>query len=241
MNPSPPRPPNLDVDPAARHRSPDQPALIDIVLPCLDEAGALPWVLERIPATARAIVVDNGSQDGSPDIARAAGALVVHATRRGYGAACDAGLRAATAELVAFCDCDASLDPGDALRLAAPVSAGRADLVVGRRRPVARGAFPLPARMANLELARRIRRRTGLPIHDLGPMRVGRRVELLALAVEDRRSGYPLEVLVRAADAGWRIEECDLDYHPRVGRSKVTGTVRGSWQAVRDMSAVLAS
>ena len=214
---------------------------IDIVLPCLDEAGALPWVLARIPAHARAIVVDNGSRDGSPEIARAMGALVVEATQRGYGAACDAGLRAATAELVAFCDCDASLDPGDVLRLAVPILAGSADLVVGRRRPVSRGAFPLPARIANLELARRVRRRTGLPIHDLGPMRVGRRIELLALAVQDRRSGYPLEVVVRASDAGWRIEECDLDYHPRVGRSKVTGTVRGSWQAVRDMSAVLAT
>ena len=215
--------------------------MLDIVLPCLDEAGALPWVLARIPAGARAIVVDNGSTDGSPEVARAAGAMVVHAPQRGYGAACDAGLRAATADLVAFCDCDASLDPVDALRLSAAVRDGRADLVVGRRRPTARGAFPLPARVANLELARRIRRRTGLPIRDLGPLRVGRRTDLLALAVTDRRSGYPLEVLVRAADAGWRIEEADLDYHPRVGRSKVTGTARGAWQAVRDMTAVLSS
>jgi glycosyltransferase involved in cell wall biosynthesis len=213
---------------------------LDIVLPCLDEAGALPWVLERLPVGARAIVVDNGSSDGSPDVARALGATVVIAPRRGYGAACDAGLRAASAEVVAFCDCDASLDPGDALRLADAVFAGTADLVLARRRAVARGAFPWPARVANLELARRIRRRTRLPLHDLGPLRVARRQALLDLGVTDRRSGYPLETLVRAADAGWRIEERDVDYHPRVGRSKVTGTVRGSWQAVRDMSAVLA-
>jgi glycosyltransferase involved in cell wall biosynthesis len=213
---------------------------LDLVLPCLDEAGALPWVLDRIPAGVRAIVVDNGSTDGSPDIARARGALVVEATRRGYGAACHAGLMAATADVVAFCDCDASLDPADALRLAASVFEGSADLVVGRRRAVARGAFPLPARVANVELARRIRRRTGLPLHDLGPLRVARRQELLALGLVDRRSGYPLEMLVRAADAGWRVRESDVDYHPRVGKSKVTGTVRGSWQAVRDMSAVLA-
>lgn len=218
------------------------PALVrlDIVLPCLDEAGALAWVLDRIPVGARAIVVDNGSSDGSAQIARARGALVVEEARRGYGAACHAGLAAAQADVVAFCDCDASLDPGDALRLAAPVFAGTADLVVGRRRAVARGAFPLAARVANVELARRIRRRTGVPLHDLGPLRVGRRLDLLGLGIEDRRSGYPLEMLVRAADAGWRVRECDVDYHPRVGRSKVTGTVRGSWHAVRDMSAVLA-
>ena len=214
MNPSPARPPNLDVDSSARPHNAAGTPFIDIVLPCLDEAGALPWVLDRIPANARAIVVDNGSQDGSPDIARAAGALVVEATRRGYGAACDAGLRAATADLVAFCDCDASLDPGDALRLAMPIVNGLADLVVGRRRAVSRGAFPLPARIANIELARRIRRRTGLPIRDLGPMRVGRRTELLALGVEDRRSGYPLETLVRASDLGWRIEGSAIGLSP---------------------------
>lgn len=225
----------MTVDPSA-----SVPVRLDIVLPCLDEAGALPWVLDRIPAGARAIVVDNGSTDGSPDIARARGALVVEASRRGYGAACHTGLEAASADVVAFCDYNTSLNPADALRLAGSVFDGTADLVVGRRRAVARGAFPLPARVANLELARRIRRRTGLPLHDLGPLRVGRRRDLLALGLEDRRSGYPLEMLVRAADAGWRVREDDVDYHPRVGRSKVTGTVRGSWQAVRDMSAVLA-
>ena len=215
--------------------------MIDIVLPCLDEAGALPWVLARIPDDARAIVVDNGSSDGSAAIARAHGALVVTARRRGYGAACDAGLRAATADLVAFCDCDASLDPGDVIRLAQPVRAGDADLVVGRRRAVGRGAWPLTPRIANWELARRIRRRTGLPVTDLGPLRVARREALLGLGIEDRRSGYPLETLVRAVDAGWRIEQHDVAYRPRVGRSKVTGTVLGCIHAVRDMSAVLAS
>ena len=216
------------------------PADLDIVLPCLDEAGALPWVLARIPAGARAIVVDNGSRDGSPELARDLGATVVLAPRRGYGAACDAGLRAATAAVVAFCDCDASLDPGDAARLAEQVRVGAADLVVGRRRPVARGAWPLTARLANLELARRIRRRTGLALTDLGPLRVARREGLLGLEVDDRRSGYPLEVLLRAADAGWRVQQVDVDYHPRIGRSKVTGTPLGAWRAVRDMSAVLA-
>ncbi len=212
------------------------PAL-DIVLPCLDEADALPWVLSRIPASARAIVVDNGSRDSSAELARRGGAVVVACTQRGYGAACHAGLQAATAPVVAFCDCDGSLDPADAVRLAESLDAG-ADLVVSRRRPTSRAAWPLPARIANRVLARRVRARTGVPLADLGPIRVAYREPLLGLAIHDRRSGYPLEMVVRAAQAGWRITQVDVDYGPRSGRSKVTGTPRGYLQAVRDMSAV---
>ncbi|MFD5407760.1 glycosyltransferase family 2 protein [Streptomyces griseorubiginosus] len=213
---------------------------MDVVLPCLDEAQALPWVLERIPPGWRAIVVDNGSSDGSPDIARQLGAYVVHEPQRGFGAACHAGLLAATADMVCFCDCDASLDPSLLPRVAGSVLDGTADLVLGRRRPTARGAWPVHARVANMELARLVRRRTGLRLHDLGPMRAARREALLALGLTDRRSGYPLQMVVRAADAGWRVAETDVPYHPRTGRSKVTGTWRGTWQAVRDMRAVLA-
>ncbi|WP_333740173.1 glycosyltransferase family 2 protein [Streptomyces sp. IBSBF 2806] len=216
------------------------PPSVDVVLPCLDEAEALPWVLERIPPGWRAIVVDNGSSDGSPDIARDLGAHVVHEPRRGFGAACHAGLTAATADVVCFCDCDASLDPGLLPTVAASVLDGAADLVLGRRRPTALGAWPLHARLANLELARLVRRRTGLRLHDLGPMRAARREALLALRLADRRSGYPLQMVVRAADAGWRVTETDVPYLPRAGRSKVTGTWRGTWQAVRDMRTVLA-
>lgn len=210
---------------------------LDIVLPCLDEALAIPWVLDRIPLTARAIVVDNGSTDGSAELARARGATVVDCARRGYGAACHAGLEAATAEIVAFCDCDGSLDPADIVRLADTLVAG-ADLVVARRRPTSRRAWPWPARLANRALAGRVRRRTGVPLTDLGPIRVARRGPLLALDIRDRRSGYPLETVVRAARAGWRIEQVDVGYAPRTGRSKVTGTPRGYLQAVRDMNAV---
>ncbi|MDX3115464.1 glycosyltransferase family 2 protein [Streptomyces scabiei] len=216
------------------------PPSVDVVLPCLDEAEALPWVLERIPPGWRAIVVDNGSTDGSPDLARDLGAHVVHEPRRGFGAACHAGLTAATADVVCFCDCDASLDPGRLPTVAAPVLDGAADLVLGRRRPTALGAWPLHARLANLELARLVRRRTGLRLHDLGPMRAARREALLDLRLSDRRSGYPLQMVVRAADADWRVTETDVPYLPRAGRSKVTGTWRGAWQAVRDMRAVLA-
>ncbi|MCM2425354.1 glycosyltransferase family 2 protein [Streptomyces sp. RKAG337] len=212
---------------------------VDVVLPCLDEAGALPWVLERLPSGWRAIVVDNGSTDGSADLAASLGATVVCEPVRGFGAACHAGLLAATADIVCFCDCDASLDPALLPSVADPVLRGDLDLVLGRRRPTSRGAWPPHARVANLELARRIRRRTGLRLHDLGPMRAARRTALLGLELADRRSGYPLEMLVRAADAGWRIAETDVPYAPRTGRSKVTGTWRGTWQAVQDMSAVL--
>ncbi|MFF3905849.1 glycosyltransferase family 2 protein [Streptomyces sp. NPDC001848] len=215
------------------------PPRVDIVLPCLDEAEALPWVLARIPSGWRAIVVDNGSTDGSADMALGLGAYVVHEPRRGFGAACHAGLSAATADVVCFCDCDASLDPSLLPAVAGPVLDGSADLVLGRRRPTTPGAWPPHARLANLQLARLVRRRTGLRLHDLGPMRAARRTGLLSLGLTDRRSGYPLQMLLRAADAGWRVRETDVPYHPRTGRSKVTGTWRGTWQAVRDMRAVL--
>ncbi|MEW2317768.1 glycosyltransferase family 2 protein [Streptomyces bauhiniae] len=215
------------------------PHTVDVVLPCLDEAEALPWVLARIPAGWRAIVVDNGSTDGSAEVARALGATVVREERRGFGAACHAGLLAATADLVCFCDCDASLDPGLLVPFAEEVRAGGADLVLGRRRPQGRGSWPAHARAGNLALSLLLRRRTGLALRDLGPLRAARRAPLLALGLTDRRSGYPLEMVVRAADAGWRVTEHDVPYLPRSGASKVTGTWRGTWQAVRDMSRVL--
>jgi dTDP-L-rhamnose 4-epimerase len=214
-------------------------AQVDLVLPCLDEASALPWVLERIPAGVCAIVVDNGSTDGSPEIAAGLGATVVHEPRRGFGAACHAGLLAATAPVVAFCDADASLDPRQLDRVLAPLRAGAADLVLGRRRP-ARGAWPWHARLANRVLAAHLSRRTGVTLRDLGPMRAARREALLDLNLTDRRFGYPLEMVVSAIGADWRIVECDVDYLPRSGRSKVTGTVRGTVRTVQDMRAVLA-
>ncbi|MFF9013618.1 glycosyltransferase family 2 protein [Streptomyces sp. NPDC014870] len=216
------------------------PPVADLVLPCLDEAEALPWVLARVPAGWRAIVVDNGSTDGSAEIARSLGATVVHESRRGFGAACHAGLLASRADLVCFCDCDASMDPGLLVPMAARVASGEADLVLGRRLPQGRGAWPPHARAGNLALAHMLRHRTGLRLHDLGPMRVARRDALLGLGLTDRRSGYPLQMVVRASDAGWRVTETDVPYLPRSGKSKVTGTWRGTWHAVRDMRRVLA-
>lgn len=213
---------------------------VDLVLPCLDEAAALPWMLGRLPSGVRAVVVDNGSTDGSAELAARLGATVLHCRQRGYGAACHAGLEAATAPVVAFLDADASLDPQQLSRVLEPVLAGRVDLMLGRRRPVSRAAWPWHLRFANAVLARRIRRRTGADLYDLGPMRAARRTALLGLGLMDRRSGYPLETVVRAADAGWRIAETDVDYLPRAGRSKVTGTPLGVARAVRDLSKVLA-
>ena len=210
---------------------------VDVVLPCLDEAEALPYVLGRLPAGYRGIVVDNGSTDGSAQIAAGLGALVVHEARRGFGSACHAGLVAATAPVVCFCDCDGSMDPRQLPRVAQPVLTGGADLVLGRRRPLTSGAWPPHARIANLLLAFRLRRK-GVNVRDLGPMRAARREALLGLGVADRRSGYPLETVLSAAAARWRIAETDIDYAPRSGKSKVTGTVSGTVTAVRDMSRV---
>jgi glycosyltransferase involved in cell wall biosynthesis len=211
----------------------------DVLLPCLNEAAALPWVLSRMPTGFRPIVVDNGSADGSAEIATALGATVIRAERRGYGAACHAGLLAATAPVVAVMDADASLDPHQLPELVAPLLRDEADLVVGARRLVHRRSQCWPLRLANLEVARRLRRRTGLALRDVGPMRAARRLALLGLDLQDRRSGYPVETVVRAADAGWRVVAIDIDYHRRRGRSKVTGTPIGAWRAVRDMTAAL--
>jgi len=212
---------------------------VDVVFPCLNEVGALPWVLSRLPEGYRAIVVDNGSTDGSADVAREHGALVVNEARRGFGAAAHAGLVRSTAPITAFCDADASMDPRDLPRLVDPIEAGTDDLMLGRRRPTTRGSWPVHAQIANTYLSWRLRRITGVSIHDLGPMRAARREALLTLDLQDRRSGYPLEMFLRAADARWRIREVDTPYAPRVGRSKVTGTVRGTITAISDMSKLL--
>lgn len=214
---------------------------IDVILPCLNEAGALPWILSRMPAGYRPIVADNGSTDGSAIIAADHGASVVHVPQRGFGAACHAGLLAAKNDIVCIMDADASFDPRDLPVVSDPVRSGHVDLMLGRRSVAGRGAWPLHARVGNKVLAAELRRRIGVPVRDLGPMRAARREALLALAMSDRRFGYPLEMVVRAAEAGWRIAEADVPYHPRTGKSKVTGTVGGTVRTVRDMRRVLAT
>ncbi len=215
--------------------------MIDVILPVLDEAGALPWVLGRFPAGFRPLVVDNGSSDGSAAVAGRLGATVVHQPVRGFGAACWAGLRAATSDVVAFCDADGSLDPRDLPRVTGPLHRGTPQLVLGARRPRSWGAWPPHARLANRYLAQRLRRATGAALTDLGPMRAASRTGLLELGLVDRRFGWPLEMVLRAAAADWAITEVPVPYQSRTGRSKVTGTVRGTARAIKDMRAVLAT
>lgn len=213
----------------------------DLVLPCRDEAPALRDLLPRVPAGLRVIVVDNGSRDETTAVARAHGALVVSESRPGYGAAAHAGLLAATAPIVVVMDGDGSFDPTIVPGLADLVRRGDADLALGRRRPTGSGVWPWHARLGNRLVLHRLRRRTGLRLHDLAPVRAARREDLLALGVVDRRMGYPLELLERAARGGWRMREVDVAYHPRATgtRSKVSGSARGSLQAAYDFWRVL--
>ena len=218
---------------------------VDVVLPCLDEEEALPWVLDRMPSWARPIVADNGSTDSSVAIARSRGVQVVEVLERGYGAACHAGLMSASAPLVAFMDADASLDPSSLevlldIHRSAP-ERGRPHLVVGARQPVSRAAWPIRLRFANRVLARRVRHSTGVDLDDIGPLRLANTLALQGLAIRDRRSGYPVETVLRAARAGWSVTGVPVPYLARSGRSKVTGTWLGAARAVHDMSRVLGS
>ncbi|MEZ5094271.1 glycosyltransferase family 2 protein [Nocardioides sp.] len=209
----------------------------DLILPCRDEGPALRALLPEVPAALRVIVVDNGSTDDTAAVAAGLGALVVHESRPGYGAAVHAGVEAASAPYVAVMDGDGSFDPTAVLPLLAQVRDGGADLAMGRRRPVGRGVWPWHARAGNALVVAWMRWRWSLPVRDFGPLRVCRREELLALGVEDRRFGYPFELLRRATEAGWRMSEHDVDYLPRAEgtRSKVSGSLRGTLRTARDL------
>jgi glycosyltransferase involved in cell wall biosynthesis len=213
----------------------------DVVIPCRDEAAALPLVLAGVPDGFRPIVVDNGSSDGTAQVARELGAEVVDEPRPGYGAAVHTGVLAATAEYLAVVDGDDSMGLDELPRLLAAVRDG-ATMAVGRRRPVGRGVWPWHARIGTTMLATWLRRSSGFGVHDLAPMRVCRRADLLALDIRDRRFGYPLELMLKAARAGWTVTEVDIAYRPRAAgtRSKVSGSLRGTTRAARDFAAVLA-
>ncbi len=213
----------------------------DLVFPCRDEAAALPALLARVPAGFGVIVVDNGSTDGTAEVAGSLGALVVPESRPGYGAAVHAGVLASRADYVAILDGDGSMDPEEVTTLLESVVSGETDMACGRRRPTARGVWPWHARSGNAVVLWWLRRRTGLQLHDIAPYRVCGRQALLDLDVRDRRFGYPVELLHKAQTAGWRLGEYDVSYHPRaVGtRSKVSGSIRGTFRAARDFARVL--
>lgn len=213
----------------------------DVVIPCRNEAAALPAVLRAVPAGLHPIVVDNGSTDGTADVARACGARVVLERTPGYGAAVHAGVEAAGADLVAVMDGDGSMDPAELLPMIAEIEAGLATMSLGRRRPVSAGVWPWHARLGNRLVLSWLRHRTGLVVHDIAPMRVCGREDLLALDVADRRFGYPVELLVKAQRAGWVLREHDISYRPRAEgtSSKVSGSVSGSIRTVRDFAKAL--
>jgi glycosyltransferase involved in cell wall biosynthesis len=211
---------------------PDGP--VTVILPCLNEAESLPGVLAAMPSGYRPLVVDNNSTDGTADVARRHGADVVTEHRPGYGSAVHAGVEAATTPIVAVVDADGSLDPAELPALVDELDRG-ADMAVGRRRPLPGLRWPWHARLGTAAVCWRIRRRYSLPVHDIAPMRVARRDALLALGITDRRAGYPVELMVRAAKAGWTVVERDVPYGPRTGgNSKVSGSVRGSVHAGLD-------
>jgi glycosyltransferase involved in cell wall biosynthesis len=215
------------------------PDLVTVVIPCRNEAGSLPDVLGAVPREYLTLVVDNGSDDATAEVARSHGARVVQELNPGYGSAVRAGVDAAEPSIICVLDGDGSLDPGQLPILVELILDG-ADLAVGRRRPIGRTGWPLHARVGNALVAARLRQRFGLQVHDIGAVRAGRRHTLLALGVQDPRSGYPLELLVRAGQAGLRVEERDVTYRPRTaGRSKVSGSLWGSVVATWDFLKVI--
>ena len=217
-------------------------AAVTVILPALDEAEALPAALGSFPAGVDLLVVDNGSSDATAATAAALGARVVTEPRRGFGAACWAGVLASPgAEVLAFADADGSFDGADLAALAGPVLAGTADLVLGSRVSGERepGALSPLALAENRAIALACRALFGLRLTDLGPFRAVRRADLLALGLADRGSGWPLEMVARAARAGLRVAEVPVRYRRRAGgRSKVSGSLRGTAGAVAGMTAV---
>src|SRR5262245_4611443 len=212
---------------------------VTVILPALDEAAALPAALASFPPGVDLLVVDNGSTDATDAVARAAGARVVREPRRGFGAACWAGVLASPhVEVVAFADADGSFDGADLGAVAGPVLRGEADLVLGSRITGERapGAMPAFAVAANRLLGFGCRLLFGVPLSDLGPFRAVRRDRLVGLGVRGRGSGWPLEMVGRAARAGLRVVEVPVRYRHRAGgRSKVSGSLRGAVRAVGAM------
>ena len=206
---------------------------VAIVIPTLDEAGSIGRVLDDIPASlgADVLVVDGGSSDGTREIAALRGARVLLEPRRGYGRACLTGLaHAPDADVIVFLDGDYSDRPAELPRLIAPIEAGQADVVLGSRLRggMADGAMPWHQLLGNRLAAALVRALYGLGLTDLGPLRAVRRDVLVALALREMTYGWAIELPTRAARRGYRVAEVPVSYHPRIGVSKISGTLRGT-------------
>lgn len=213
-----------------------QPRVVAVV-PALNEAPSIAGVVEGLRGAevlSGVMVADNGSTDGTGGIARRAGARVVREERRGYGYACRAGVLAAEdAEVIVLLDGDAADDPGDLPRLLAPLLSGEADLVVGSRAlgRRERGSMTVQQVFGNGLAALLMRNLYGVRVTDLGPFRAIRRRDLLDLQMREMTYGWSVEMMVKAARAGYRYREVPVTYHRRIGVSKVGGTLAGSLRA----------
>lgn len=208
---------------------------VAVVIPALNEEESLPRVLADLPPVGAVIVVDNGSTDRTAALAAAAGAVVVEEPRRGYGRACQAGIQRAYAfdpEVLVILDADYSDDPRELPLLVDPVLDGEADLVMGDRTALAESGALLPHQAFGNHLATAlIWAVSGLKTTDLGPFRAIRMASLLRLAMVDPTYGWNVEMSLKAARAGLRVREVPVHYRPRIGTSKISGTLRGSVRA----------
>lgn len=206
---------------------------VSVIIPTHNEAQAIERVLADLPPdlTTEVIVVDSNSNDGTPEIAARMGARVVEEPRRGYGRACLTGFAAADSpDVVVFLDGDYSDRPSELPILLAPIAEGRADITIGSRLHERRSADALPWHQAfgNRLAAGLIRLLYGVKLTDLGPFRAGRADVLRSLALEETTYGWPPEMIIKGALAGYRVVEVPVSYHPRIGKSKIGGTLKGT-------------
>ncbi|HUI84476.1 MAG TPA: glycosyltransferase family 2 protein [Candidatus Binatia bacterium] len=206
---------------------------VSVIIPTHNEAQAIGRVLADLPAdlVTEVLVVDSNSSDGTSDIAESMGARVLHEPRRGYGRACLTGLAAANApDMVVFLDGDYSDRPDELPLLLAPITAGRADITLGSRLATNRNSRALPSHQefGNRVAARLIRALYDVSITDLGPFRAARADVLWQLALQEATYGWAVEMILKGALAGFRIVEVPVSYYPRIGKSKISGTMRGT-------------
>jgi glycosyltransferase involved in cell wall biosynthesis len=206
---------------------------VSVIIPTHNEAQAIERVLADLPPDpmTEVIVVDSNSNDGTPEIAVRMGARVVQEPRRGYGRACLTGLAAASSpDVVVFLDGDYSDRPSDLPILLTPIAEGRADITVGSRLQKRRSDRALPWHQAfgNRLAASMIRLLYGLKITDLGPFRAARADVLRVLALEETTYGWAVEMILKGTVAGFRVIEVPVSYYPRIGKSKISGTVKGT-------------